>query len=663
MKHYTSSGRPPVWKRSFLWAAMLLFPFFVLPAQAQTGQGLDNAGNGSLTGNYYFRWVNFSATDGSGAFSKATALYGAIHFDGNGAYHISGQMTDSKNSPGQATSFTASGTYVVASSGLAELSNPVIPGTTLWALVGTEAVVGNTAFPGEYDLFVAIPAPTGSASNQSMHGSYQAGSLDFLQGKGQFARSALFALKPDGNGNFAPFTPSGSAANLKTLPPQAVTGATYTVNNDGSATANFPFPAGLNPNQTLVGGSKVLYVSADGAVLLGGSGTGFDMIVGMQALTGDATKAYQGLYFYSELTYDLSSDSLDLYTDSGGRNVQSGNWSVYDSQNESWGGDLYATDITNAGPVESFGPDGVATQDDYYRVVGAGGQMYFTVGRTSVYYLSVGVHARPVTGSGVFLSPYGVVDAANLAPTPNPIAPGEFISLFGSGFAASATGASIPLPNTLAGVQVLINGRLAPLSFVGSNQINAIVPYATKEPYAAVQVVVNGKSSNIVTLYTRDANASVYTIPAGGFGTAAVLHADYSPVSQSSGARPGETILVFLTGLGATSPPMADGAAAPSNPLCVVPPAMQLSANVGGYDATISFAGLAPGFAGLYQINLVIPQNVISDFTVPGPTVQALPLNIWNSEDWKVTHPVTGDVLTYSAGFSTFSKVIVNAGK
>lgn len=643
---------------------MLLLPFLVLAAQAQTGQGLDNAGNGYLTGNYYFRWVNFSASDGSGVFSKATALYGAIRFDGNGAYQINGQKTDSKNSPGQATSFTASGTYVVASSGLAELSNPVMPGAPLWALVGTEAVVGNTSFPGEYDLFVAIPAPASGATNRSLQGSYQAGSLDFLQGRAQLARSAFFALRPDGNGNFAPFTPSGSAANLKPLPPQAVTGATYTVNNDGSGTANFPLPAGLNPNQTLVGGSKVLYVSADGAVLLGGSGTGFDMILGIQALSGDVTKVYQGLYFYADLTYDASGDSVDLYTESGGRNIQSDNSYIYASENESWDGSLYATDITNVAPVESFGPEGVATQAAYYRVVGAGGQMYFTVGRANVYFLSVGVHARPVTGSGVFLSPYGVVDAANLAPTPNPIVPGEFLSLFGSGFAASTTGASsIPLPTTLAGVQVLINGRPAPLSFVSSNQINAIVPYATKERYAAVHVVANGRSSNIVTLYTRDANASVYTVPAGGAGTAAVLHADYSPVTQSNGARPGETVLVFLTGLGATSPPTADGVAAPANPLSVVPAAMTLGAEVGDYDANISFAGLAPGFAGLYQINLVIPRDVILGFPVPGPTVQAFPLNIWSSEDWRVTHPITGDAVSFTAGFSTFSKVIINAGR
>jgi hypothetical protein len=105
---------------------------------------------------------------------------------------------------------------------------------------------------------------------------------------------------------------------------------------------------------------------------------------------------------------------------------------------------------------------------------------------------------------------------------------------------------------------------------------------------------------------------------------------------------------------------MTDGAAAQSNPPCVVPSAMGLSATVGGLDMHIGFAGLAPGFAGLYQINLVIPLNAPSAFALPGPTVQALPMNIQSSEAWHVTHPVTGEVLSYTSGFSTFTNVAVN---
>ena len=622
----------------------------VLLSGSLMGQGLDNAGNGYLNGNYFFRWVNFHAADDPGTFTRATALYGMIRFDGKGNYKITGQATDSKASPGQATSITASGTYVVASSGLAEISHPLFPDITLWALVGTEAIVGDCTFPGQFDLFVAIPAPTGGVNNKTLQGAYYAGTLDFPQSQAQYARSALLALQADGNGNFAPFSPRGTAANLKTPPSQTLTGVTYNLNADGSGTANFPLPAGATATQTLISGQKLLYVSADGAVVLGGSATGFDMIVGIQALTGEAAKSYQGLYFYADLAYDLSSGYPDLYTQSGGRNIQGAAWYDYNDVNENWAGDLYYTDVTNTGAVESFGFGGIATTEAYYRVIGANGQMYFTVGNSDMYYMSVGVHARPVSGQGVFLSPYGVVDAANLAPAPNPIVPGEFISLFGSGFvAAGVTSASVPFPTSLAGVQVLINGRPAPISFISPNQINAIVPYQTTELYASVQVIASGKVSNIVTLYTRDANASVYTIPPGGIGTAAVLHADYSLVTEQNGAKPGETVLMFLTGLGATVPAVADGAAAPSNPLSLVPEATGIGVAVDGYDAEITFAGLAPSFAGLYQINFVVPQKVSRG--------ERVDVNVWNSEAWQNQDPESGNMVPFWAGFSTFGKV------
>jgi len=331
---------------------------------------------------------------------------------------------------------------------LAEISSPLISGITLHAMVGSEAVVGSINFPGRYDLFIAIPAPAANASTKSLQGTYQTGSLDFPGGNDKMARSAFFTLTPDGAGSFGAFTPSGSAANLPVPPAVTIAGATYSVNSDGSGSATFPLPSGTGAAQALVGGSKLIYVSADGAVLLGGSGTGFDMIIGLQKLTIDPATAYPGLYYYAGLYYDLSSGSADLYNEIGGRNVQSSAASVSFSENESIGGNLYLTDVNSSGPAEVPGSDGVAAQDSYYRVAGAGGQMYFAAGRQTRYYLAVGVKTRPLTLSGVFLSPYGVVDAGNFGPPPVFVAPGEFLSLFGSGFAsASETASSYPLPS------------------------------------------------------------------------------------------------------------------------------------------------------------------------------------------------------------------------
>ena len=143
-----------------------------------------------------------------------------------------------------------------------------------------------------------------------------------------------------------------------------------------------------------------------------------------------------------------------------------------------------------------------------------------------------------------------------------------------------------------------------------------------------------------MTLYTRDAHAAIL----------ATTHANFSVVSQSNGAKPGETVAVFLTGLGVTSPPVSDGFAVPQNPLSVVPASTGMYASVGGYDADLIFAGLTPGAAGLYQINLEIPRNEVSG---------AADLVIGNAEDRLITDPASGSLLHYTSGFATYSSVFI----
>jgi uncharacterized protein (TIGR03437 family) len=68
----------------------------------------------------------------------------------------------------------------------------------------------------------------------------------------------------------------------------------------------------------------------------------------------------------------------------------------------------------------------------------------------------------------------------------------------------------------------------------------------------------------------------------------------------------GEVILVYATALGQVAPPVDAGTAAPLSPLSrTVAP---VTAQIGGVNAPVQFAGLAPGFAGLYQVNVLVPQ-------------------------------------------------------
>ncbi len=172
--------------------------------------------------------------------------------------------------------------------------------------------------------------------------------------------------------------------------------------------------------------------------------------------------------------------------------------------------------------------------------------------------------------AGVYLSPVGVVNAASSAPFTASIARGELITLYGSNLSSKTqTASGAPFPPTLNGVQVLINNVAAPLYYVSPGQVSAIVPYETDPTSGIAQVqVVNGTSrSNAVTTYVGLTAPGVFTNPAGGLGYAAALHANYSLVSPSSPAQVGETISVFVTGLGDVFPGVSDGTAGAANPL------------------------------------------------------------------------------------------------
>jgi uncharacterized protein (TIGR03437 family) len=174
--------------------------------------------------------------------------------------------------------------------------------------------------------------------------------------------------------------------------------------------------------------------------------------------------------------------------------------------------------------------------------------------------------------------------------------------------AALTIAPTIPFPTTVGNVQVMINNVAAPIYYVSPTQVSAIVPYGITGGIAQVQVTNDGVASNIVTMFIGATAPGVFTVPPGGLGYGAILHADYSLVTIKSPAQPDETVQVFLTGLGAVTPALSDGAAAPSDSL--VKASSTIAADVNGKSATVAFAGLAPGLAGLYQVNVTIPAGL-----------------------------------------------------
>lgn len=214
----------------------------------------------------------------------------------------------------------------------------------------------------------------------------------------------------------------------------------------------------------------------------------------------------------------------------------------------------------------------------------------------------------PAFAQGPTLNSGGIVNAAGFAPAPAPLAAGSIVSLFGAGLATTTmTATTIPLPNTLAGTQVLMNGLHAPLFFVSPGQINAQVPWEVKgNSILSVRVVVNGAQSNLVSANLATAAPGIFTTSTGA---AVVVHAaDSSLVTPSNPAKPGEYLTIYCTGLGPVSTSLLSGAASPSSPLAhSLNPAI---VTIGGVSTLVSFSGLTPGLVGLYQVNVQVPSIV-----------------------------------------------------
>lgn len=600
--------------------ASLLTALFAFSAGAQD---VDSSANASLRGAYFVRQVllaNFNQN--TGAVTRAVNITGTMTFDGAGKYSFSGSKMDSRVGSSSAP-FSTSGTYSVGANGIARIQSPFDNSDTEYGgvgAIGPSAIVAS-ATEGPYnDIFVAIPI-SASASNSSVQGTYKVGFIDFLQASASAVRDGYYTLTSTGNGSFGNVSVTGAMANQgSSSVTQSYSGVTYAFN---SGAGTMTFPASATPLTTLVSGQKAMYVSNDGNILLGGDPNGFDIAVGLKALSGSASNStFQGTYYAAALENDASdlangNSSPDSFYGSllslgEGDMIYHERLTFFDFAASDFTGD-YQYSLNSAGT----GNDGFLQT-----IAGAGGQGTLQIGVDSFYSLTVAFQAKQYAGLDVFIDPLKVFNAANFAPITNPVSPGEYVSIFGQGLSGvNLSAQSFPLPTTLGGVQVLINGRPAPLKFVSPAQINLLIPNATTEAYATFQVVNNGTSSNKVTLYTNFSSPGVFALTSNGgsfppgLGPAAILHADYSLVTPSNPAKAGETLQLYVTGLGSVTPSVADGASAPSSPLSTVDENIGVTIidnNGNTADAQVSFQGLAPGFAGLYQVNFVVPSGLAS---------------------------------------------------
>jgi uncharacterized protein (TIGR03437 family) len=367
-----------------------------------------------------------------------------------------------------------------------------------------------------------------------------------------------------------------------------------------------------------------MFVSADGNFVLGWSPGGYDLFVGVRALTTPASdKTFQGMYYTAGLE-DNSYCGVDSYAGSIWSAVGDGNHVIGQRENQPLC-NFFAFEygFDDQTPLDSNGTTSKPDPTNRYTYAfGVNGKAFVAVGFGGFYSLTLGIRSNDFTGSGAYLLPYGVFNAASYAPITAPLAAGELISLYGSGLAAAT--ASVPggqpFPTSLGNVQVSINSIPCPIYFVSPGQINVIVPYGvgTFAP-ARIQVTSNGTPSNVVAAGLDRQIPGIFSQNQAGYGFASAIHAsDGSLVTTANPAKSGEYISVFLTGLGSVTPSIQDGAPGPSNPLS------NADINVSGEllvhfvsfvtaiskSATVQYAGLAPGLAGLYQLNVQVPDQI-----------------------------------------------------
>jgi uncharacterized protein (TIGR03437 family) len=190
-----------------------------------------------------------------------------------------------------------------------------------------------------------------------------------------------------------------------------------------------------------------------------------------------------------------------------------------------------------------------------------------------------------------------IVNAASFKPA---YAPGSIAAVFGSHLAPLAMSASsVPLPNSLAGVSVTVDGIPAPLYYLSSGQLNVQIPYETPANAAATLSINNNGFVASQSFTVSRAAPAIFTSLSGAL------------VPIGSAGR-GQIATLYMTGAGIVTPVIATGAAPSSETATgdLPKPAYTATVTVGGMQAPIQFIGITPGLVGVMQINYQVPAEV-----------------------------------------------------
>lgn len=176
------------------------------------------------------------------------------------------------------------------------------------------------------------------------------------------------------------------------------------------------------------------------------------------------------------------------------------------------------------------------------------------------------------------------------------------MAIFGSKLAPQAASAqSVPLPTTLGGVTVTVAGRAAALLFVSPGQINALIPFEVSASAAAAVVVRTEEGTSSYNIWLEAKAPALFTANSSGSGMPLIFNAaTWQPAPTIDTTEP---VILLATGLGQTTPPGSSTAGGSPTPPFGEIDKTQLTVDIGETPAEVQWAGLMPGFPGIYQIN------------------------------------------------------------
>jgi uncharacterized protein (TIGR03437 family) len=216
------------------------------------------------------------------------------------------------------------------------------------------------------------------------------------------------------------------------------------------------------------------------------------------------------------------------------------------------------------------------------------------------------------------VAPPKISSVVNAADGTLPIAPGGLISIYGQQMSpVNMATKEMPLPTALGESCLTVNGIPVPMLFVSPNQINGQLPFNVDGSATMTLHTPGGVSDNFY-LSILPAAPSIFRSGTAGptTGLATVVRADNNElVTPTNPIHPNDTVVIYATGLGRTSPAIDSGQPAPSDPLpyAIISPTVTL----GGVSLAVLYAGLVPGEVGVYQINAAIPGGVPQGMDIP----------------------------------------------